>query len=513
LAASPSSNALTRVCWLVAPTVLVLLACELLLGALGLGEAKQQVSRGFSRDVAYLVPDPAAPGAFRTQMFQGEEPEIDIPRKSGARRVVLFGGSNTARFPGGNLQQFLNAISPAPPDGWEVVNLGRSGYGSARVALLFEQAFAIEPDLVVIYSGHNEFVELGFEMQIAREWNALERPLAEFAARLRTFHVLVEAWEDDAPKPAAGHALVKPERSSFEHDKFRGFQYAQTLERLRAYEANLDRMCELAAERGVPVMLGTLFSNDLTPPFVSNIDPALGPQARTEAAERLMRVQAAWPPRWQPIFPRQPPEILSLGDWNFSDGSDGTGAPELRAAPASIASSAPRWPLWASPSQWRPRTLALMNAWSGFLRGANAEERAQLPAIVAELELIVARAPDHPLAHYLLGLCALASGDAARARDELAIAARGDRAPLKASGLSNEIVRRVAARHSNVALFDFDGIVRARTPDGIIGFELMEDHCHAHAATYVMLMRDLAAEIAKAWPMANAPSGARGGGD
>lgn len=489
------------------PTVLALVACELALAALGLGRAEQQIGRGFSRGAAYLLPKPDAPGAFRTQMFQGEEPELDIAPKSDARRVVLFGGSNTARFPAGNLQQFLDAADPAP-GGWEVVNLGRSGYGSARVALLFEQAFALEPDLVVLYSGHNEFVELGFEMQIARDWNAFERPLAEAAAHLRTFHALVALCEGDAAKLPAGHTAVAPERSTFEHGKFRSFQYAQTLERMRAYEANLDRMCELAAEHGVPLLLGTLFSNDLAPPFVSNIDPALGPLVRVAAVERLLRVQAAWPPRWQPLFPKEPPDILNLGDWIYGDGSGGASAPPLREPPASIASVAPRWPLWSGPAKWRPRTFALMSAWSGFLRGATPEELARLPAIVADLDAVIAEVPDHPLAHYLKGLCELAGGAAERARDELALAARYDRAPLKASALTNEIVRRVAARHANVALFDFDGILRARTPDGIVGFELMEDHCHAHAATYVMLMRDLAGEISNAWRR----FGAGGGG-
>lgn len=507
MAAPPSPNALSRVCWLVLPTALALVASELVLGALGIGSAKQQVSRGFSRDVAYLVPRADAPGAFRTQMFQGEEDEIEIPAKSGARRVVLFGGSNTARFPTGHLQQLLNGIDPAPPAGWEVVNLGRSGYGSARVALLFEQAFAIQPDLIVVYSGHNEFVELGFEMQIAHEWSAVERPLAELAAHLRSFHALVELCEGNAAQPPAGHSLVKPERSSFEHDKFRSFQYAQTLDRLRAYEANLDLMCALAEARGVPLLLGTLFSNDMSPPFVNNIDPALGTQVRTEVVDRWMRAQAAWPARWQAIFPKQPPDILSLGDWRFGDGSGGTDAPTLRAAPAGLEA---HWPLWGDPAKWRPRTHELMRAWSEFLRGATAEERARIPALEAEFQAILALVPDHPLAHYMLALCALATDDEARARAEFALAARYDRAPLKASELTNEIVRRVAPRHANVALFDFDGILRSRTPDGIIGFELMEDHCHAHASTYAMLMRDLAMEIVRAWSRASASSGAAG---
>jgi len=503
LAEPPRTTALSRLCWLLLPTVLALCVCELALALLGLGAAEQQVGRGFSRDVSYLLPDPQRAGAWRTQMFQGEEPEISIAPKGDARRVVLFGGSNTARFPGGNLRQFLDA---AGPDRWEVVNLGRSGYGSARVLVLFEQALALEPDLVVIYSGHNEFVELGFEMQIEREWGALERPLVTAASKLRTFHALVAAFETGATAPA-GRSPVAPERSAFEHDKFRSFQYAQTLRRLQAYEANLDRMCALAHERGVPVLLGTLFSNDLSAPFVSNIDPALGAEARRLAIEGLMRVHAAWPARWKEILPREPPVVLNLGDWEFGDGSGGA-APALRALPEPLAA---RGPLWADPSKWRARTHELMSAWARFHAGPTPDEREALPKLASELEGVLARVPDHPLAHYLLGLCRLASGEPERARESLELAARYDRAPLKASSLTNEIVRRVAGRHPGVALFDFDELVRARSPDRIVGFELMQDHCHAHADTYLMLMRDLAEIIAREWAASSGARAAAGG--
>ena len=42
---------------------------------------------------------------------------------------------------------------------WEVINAGGISYASYRVALVVKELAAYAPDLFVVYSGHNEFLE------------------------------------------------------------------------------------------------------------------------------------------------------------------------------------------------------------------------------------------------------------------------------------------------------------------------------------------------------------------
>ena len=86
-------------------------------------------------------------------------------RKRGeAYRVFCVGGSTTYGRPYGDstsfcgwLRELLPAIDPSRQ--WEVVNAGGISYASYRVALLMEELARYEPDLFVVYSGHNEFLE------------------------------------------------------------------------------------------------------------------------------------------------------------------------------------------------------------------------------------------------------------------------------------------------------------------------------------------------------------------
>jgi hypothetical protein len=84
-----------------------------------------------------------------------------------------MGGSTTYGHPYedptsfcGWLRELLNAA--APDHRWEVVNAGGISYASYRVALLMEELAGYQPDLFIIYSGHNEFLERRSYPQISR---------------------------------------------------------------------------------------------------------------------------------------------------------------------------------------------------------------------------------------------------------------------------------------------------------------------------------------------------------
>lgn len=79
-------------------------------------------------------------------------------------RIFCMGGSTTYGHPYfdptsycGWLREFLTAADPTT--NWEVINAGGVSYASYRVANLMNELLQYQPDLFIVYSGHNEFLE------------------------------------------------------------------------------------------------------------------------------------------------------------------------------------------------------------------------------------------------------------------------------------------------------------------------------------------------------------------
>jgi len=87
---------------------------------------------------------------------------FDEIKGSNTFRVFILGGSTTAGFPyapGGSfsryLQQRLDIVYPASKI--EVVNLGMTAVNSYSIRDLFPGVLQQQPDLIIIYAGHNEY--------------------------------------------------------------------------------------------------------------------------------------------------------------------------------------------------------------------------------------------------------------------------------------------------------------------------------------------------------------------
>ena len=94
---------------------------------------------------------------FNPQSFPVEKAE-------GTTRIFCMGGSTTFGRPFDDATSFcgwMRVLLPAidPSRRWEVINAGGVSYSSYRVALLMEELIRYQPDLFIIYSGQNEFLE------------------------------------------------------------------------------------------------------------------------------------------------------------------------------------------------------------------------------------------------------------------------------------------------------------------------------------------------------------------
>jgi tetratricopeptide (TPR) repeat protein len=144
---------------------------EVVLGWLGVrpAVAERDPYAGFAPTVPHFVVECGGDGIERVRVAEAKRdvlnPVVFEARKPpGTYRIVCLGGSTTYGRPfyeetsfSGWLRAFLGAIDRSRR--WEVINAGAISYASYRVAGLLEELARFEPDLVVVYSGHNEFLE------------------------------------------------------------------------------------------------------------------------------------------------------------------------------------------------------------------------------------------------------------------------------------------------------------------------------------------------------------------
>jgi tetratricopeptide (TPR) repeat protein len=190
----------------------------------------------------------------------------------GVRRVFTVGGSTTYGRPYDDRTSFsgwLRALLPAvdPSVRWEVVNAGGISYASYRVVRVLRELAAHEPDLFVVYTGHNEFLEQRAYGHL-RDIPAPLRAASSLLGHSRTATVLRRAI--DALRPASARdgsapdplgATVRPTLETFAG--LEAYERDDPLRDavLRHFERSLRRMVEIAGDAGAEILFVVPASN------------------------------------------------------------------------------------------------------------------------------------------------------------------------------------------------------------------------------------------------------------
>ena len=134
---------------------------------------------------------------FAGRQLAGPEPKrFDIPRPDGVYRIVVVGASTVLGFPYPSELSFPRQIEVLlnqqnSDERFEIINLGMVAINSFSVEDVVKQSVAMQPDLIIVHTGHNEFYGPGgvastTNAAIKSQYNlALNRALrgADFAAR------------------------------------------------------------------------------------------------------------------------------------------------------------------------------------------------------------------------------------------------------------------------------------------------------------------------------------------
>lgn len=233
----------------------------------------------FIRQGEQYTTNPLKQGFFNQETFP-------VAKSSQTFRIFCLGGSTTFGHPydrrtyfGSWLQTYLEAT--APQRKWEIVNCGGISYASYRVALLMEELTQYEPDLFIIYTGHNEFLEDRTYGELREQHPALRR-LLKIASRSRCFGLLDRAFHPPRPPPA--QRLAAEVNTKLEVIGLDAYHRDDAWRRgvVAHFRDSLQRMAQIARRVNARVILVQPAANlvDFTP-FKSEHAP-LGPQQRAE---------------------------------------------------------------------------------------------------------------------------------------------------------------------------------------------------------------------------------------
>jgi lysophospholipase L1-like esterase len=208
--------------------------------------------------------------------FRAEKPE-------GGLRLVVQGASSAVGFPYGRWAGLAGMLADRleagrPDDRVEVVTTALAAVTSYTLEDLADEIVAIEPDAVLIYAGHNEYVGvLGAGSSLSPVGARAAVRLHVWLGRSRLYRLAQRAA---ACAREAVHALGEGDRQSLFARAARASRapFGSRLYRagLDQFETNVSSLLERYRRAGIPVYLATLVSNERDlPPFAGGPGPGV----------------------------------------------------------------------------------------------------------------------------------------------------------------------------------------------------------------------------------------------
>ncbi len=228
----------------------------------------------------------------------------DFPaaKKDDVRRIFTLGGSTTYGRPYFNqtsytgwLQTLLNSSPGAGK--FEVINAGGISYASYRVKVVLRELLAYEPDLIIILTGHNEFLESRTYPEMSDGLPAISQ-LKALLGKSNTYKLLESLLEPvvrgEEKNNAAGKGpgvLGEEVETLLDQSAGLSMYRRDTVFAAKVFEHfrfNVAEMISLCRDAGVPVLFCSPVDNlkDFSP-FKSAVNPEMTVASRKELQQVL----------------------------------------------------------------------------------------------------------------------------------------------------------------------------------------------------------------------------------
>jgi tetratricopeptide (TPR) repeat protein len=201
---------------------------------------------------------------------------FDVEKKSNAYRVFVLGESSAAGYPFSPLGSFSRYIRDRlmllyPNSKIEVVNLGLTAVNSYTLRDLFPGVLEQKPDLILIYTGHNEYYgALGIGSMESLGTSREMVNLLLYLNKYKTVQLLRNTIQWLMKLFSSDDQLTGTLMSRMAKDQYISFDSEIFNDGISQFEGNMRDILDMAKEENVPVILSTLVSNlKDQPPFVS----------------------------------------------------------------------------------------------------------------------------------------------------------------------------------------------------------------------------------------------------
>lgn len=235
---------------------------------------------GVGEDLTLVVPDSRLVGWHRLNPhfdrpffgrgdLSGPEPRpFQLPKPAKTRRILVVGGSTVIGFPYASevaFPQHFRAILQAQArddETIEVLNAGITALNSTTEALVVEEGLFAQPDVIVVYTGHNEFYGPG---GVASAASSLSPDVFRLLGRARRWRLpqLLQRWTaaspvwDDLMQSLSSNLHITSDSAAFHAGSQR-------------FADNLTRMAQTARRAGVPIVFVTPVANEHDQPPIEN---------------------------------------------------------------------------------------------------------------------------------------------------------------------------------------------------------------------------------------------------
>jgi tetratricopeptide (TPR) repeat protein len=237
----------------------------------------RSVARRYFAHAGTVIPEPA-------------DDVFEIRKASNTKRIFCLGESTMAGFPyefqataPGFLRDRLDVL--LPQFNIEVINVGLSAVGSYVVKDFVDEIVNYEPDLFIIYVGHNEFYgAYGIGSTVAIKGGSWLTRFTLSLLKFKTFLVLRDGYallqSRLTTETQRGDATLMEQMVGSQSIPYRSEPYQKARE---VYRENIESIIETAQSHRIPIMFSTLVSNIRTqPPFESVFKPDLAEAQRRQ---------------------------------------------------------------------------------------------------------------------------------------------------------------------------------------------------------------------------------------
>jgi lysophospholipase L1-like esterase len=257
--------------------LLVLLMLAGLEGGLrlaGLGDPHASLTSRLKYQQVFLPIMTASVKADGTPIYHTTDPRLGYQsilrsKPENGLRIFTFGGSATAGLGfsrnatfSHHLERMLRVAYPERVV--EVVNLGIVAFASRQVRLLVEHvAETFSPDLLIVYSGNNEFLEIHAEKYAEANRTLLSAAL-EFLGDTNLYRFVTRiARRGQEVRSIASQTFTNDDLRLSQNQIIRDIELTprEIEEILEGYESNLEAMVVAAQRAQTPIMLLTVAGN------------------------------------------------------------------------------------------------------------------------------------------------------------------------------------------------------------------------------------------------------------